>query len=363
MNRLSEKHRVFIGTYSTRGSQGIYRAEFNAATGRLENLQPSFFLPNATYQAIHPNGRLLYSVCEERKDGQRRNGSVCALAVEPKTGRLQLLNRRLSLGDGPCHVCLPAGGQQVLVSNYASGSVAVFPIAPDGSLENHTAFIRHHGASGIVPDRQEGPHAHSVTLSPDNRFAFVADLGQDRIRVNRFDAVGGNLLPADSPEVACAPGSGPRHMAFHPDGRHLFLVNELNNTVTVFEYEPEAGILTARQTISTLPPDWSGASQAADIQVSPDGRFLYASNRGHDSLAVFSIAGNRGAIEVREFTPVRGRWPRQFRLTPDGRFLLTANQESDAITIFAVDPDGGGLSPAGEPFPVPAPVCITFLPD
>ena len=362
MNRSSDKLRVFIGPYSTRGSQGIYRAEFDAATGRLGNLQPAFPLPNATYQAIHPGGRFLFSVCEEREDGRRRNGSVCALAIEPEAGRLQLLNRRRSLGDGPCHVCLPAGGRQVLVSNYASGSVAVFSIAPDGSLGEPAAFVQHHGGSGVVPDRQEGPHAHSVTLSPDNRFVFAADLGQDRIRVNRFDAASGNLLPADPPEVVCAPGSGPRHMAFHPNGRHLFLVHELNNTVTTFEYEPVPGILTARQTVSTLPGDWRGMSQAADIQISPDGRFLYASNRGHDSLAIFAIDGNRDTIEVREFVPVRGHWPRQFRLTPDGRFLLAANQESDTIVIFAVDPDDGGLSPVGEPFPVPAPVCITFLP-
>ena len=362
MNRLSDKRWVFIGTYSTRGSQGIYRAEFDAATGCLGNLQPAFFLPNASYQVIHPNSRFLYSVCEEREDGQRRNGSVCALTVEPETGRLQLLNRRRSLGNGPCHVCLPTGGQQVLVSNYASGSVTVFPIVPDGSLGEPVAFVQHHGGSGVVPDRQEGPHAHSVTLSPDNRFVFTADLGQDRIRVSRFDAASGNLLAADPPEVVCAPGSGPRHMVVHPNAQHLFLVHELNNTVTAFGYEPGPGILTARQTVSTLPGNWRGTSYAADIQMSPDGRFLYASNRGHDSLAIFSVDVDRDVIEIRGFVPVRGRCPRQFRLTPDGRFLLAANQESDTITVFAVAPASGGLSPVGEPFPVPAPVCITFLP-
>jgi len=362
MNNQPDKRLVFIGTYSTRGSRGIYRAEFDLATGHLGNLHPAFSLPNASYQAIHPNGHRLYSVCEERADGRRRNGSVYALAVEPEDGSLRLLNQRLSLGDGPCHVCLPAGGQQLLVSNYASGSVAVFAIAPDGALGEPTAFIQHHGGSGAVPDRQAGPHAHSMALSPDNRFVFAADLGQDRIRVNRFDAATGTLQRADPPEVVCAPGSGPRHMAFHPDGKHLFLVHELNNTVTAFDYAPGSGTLTARQTASILPADWRGISSAADIQVSPDGRFLYASNRGHDSLAVFAIDCDQGALEAREFVPVRGRWPRQFRLTPDGRFLLAANQESDTITVFAIDPTGGGLSPVGDPFPVPAPVCLTFLP-
>ncbi|MFH1477085.1 MAG: lactonase family protein [Verrucomicrobiota bacterium] len=361
MNRSSDKRRIFIGTYSIRGSQGIYRAEFNAATGCLSNLQPAFALPNATYQAIHPSGRLLYSVCEEREAGQRRNGSVCALTVEPEAGRLQLLNCRLSLGEGPCHVCIPAEGRQVLVSNYAGGSVAVFPIASDGAVGKPTSFIQHHGGSGIVPNRQTGPHAHSMTLTPDNRFVFAADLGQDRILVNRFDVASGNLLSADHPEVVCTPGSGPRHMAIHPNGRYFFLIQELNNTVTVFEYEPVPGLLTARQTLSTLPENWNGTNAAAEIQVSPDGRFLYVSNRGHDSLAIFAFDGNRGALETREFVPVRGHWPRHFRLTSDGRFLLAANQESDTITVFAVDPDNGGLNFIGAPFPVPAPVCITLL--
>ena len=319
-------------------------------------------LPNPTYQAIHPRGRFLYSVCEEREDGHRTNGSVCALMFAPKTGLVQLLNRRRSLGDGPCHVCLSTSGRQVLVSNYASGSVVVFSVLSDGSLGEPASFVQHHGGSGVIPDRQEGPHAHSVMLSPDNRYVFAADLGQDRIRVSRLDTENGSLLPADPPEVVCAPGSGPRHMAMHPGGRHLFLVHELNSTVTVFGYEPDLGILTARQTVSTLPVDWKGTSYAADIQVTADGRFLYASNRGHDSLAIFSVDGDRGTLEARDFVPVRGRWPRQFRLTPDGRFLLAANQESDTITVFSVDPVGGGLTPVGDPFPVPAPVCLTFMP-
>jgi 6-phosphogluconolactonase len=197
-------------------------------------------------------------------------------------------------------------------------------------------------------------------LSPDNRYVFAADLGQDRIRVSRLDPESGSLLPSDPPEVVCAPGSGPRHMAMHPDGRHLFLVHELNNTVALFEYEPESGRLTIRQTISTLPTDWKGTSYAADIQVTSDGRFLYVSNRGHDSLAILGIDGKPGTLEVREFVPVRGRWPRQFRLTPDGRFLVVANQESDTITVFSVDPASGGLTPVGEPVAVPAPVCVTF---
>jgi 6-phosphogluconolactonase len=362
MDPSLDKYGVYIGTYSLRGGQGIYRAEFDVATGCLCDLHPAFVLPNASYQTIHPSGRFLYSVCEERGNGHRTNGSICALEIEPLTGRLQLLNRRRSLGDGPCHVCVSANGRQVLVSNYASGSVVVFSILSDGSLGEPASFVQHHGGSGVVPDRQEGPHAHSVMLSPDNSFVFAADLGQDRIRVSRLDAENGSLLPADPPEVVCAPGSGPRHMAMHPGGRHLFLVHELNNTVTVFGCETDQGLLSEQQTVSTLPVDWKGTSYAADIQVSADGRFLYASNRGHDSLVIFSIDGDRGIIEAREFVPVRGRWPRQFRLTPDGRFLLAANQESDSITVFSVDPGGGGLTLVGDPFPVPVPVCITFMP-
>jgi 6-phosphogluconolactonase len=361
MDPSPDKSTVFIGTYSTRGGQGICRAEFDASTGHLSDLQPAFVLPNASYQAIHPRGRFLYSVCEERGEGRRSNGSICALAIEPETGRLRLLNRRRTLGDGPCHICLSTGGQQALISNYASGSVVVFSILADGSLGEPVSFVQHHGGSGVVPDRQEGPHAHSVMLSLDNHYAFAADLGQDRIRVSRFDPGKGTLLPADPPEAVCLPGSGPRHMTMHPGGRHLFLVHELNNTVTVFGYAPESGILTNQQTVSTLPADWKGTSYAADIQVTTDGRFLYASNRGNDSLAIFSI-NDLGMLETRAFVPVRGRWPRQFRFTPDSRFLLAANQESDTITVFSVDPVGGGLSPVGDSFPVPAPVCLTFSP-
>lgn len=350
---------LFVGTYSLRNGRGLYRVEFDAAAARWGALQTAFDLPNASFQALHPAGRFLYSVCEERETGRRTNGSVCALAIEPGTGRLILLNRRRTLGDGPCHVCLTAGGRQALVSNYVTGSVVVFPILADGSLGEASSFVQHHGGSGVVPDRQEGPHAHSTLISPDQRHVFAADLGQDRIRVSRFNALNGELLPADPPEMVCAPGSGPRHLAMHPAGRWLYLVHELDNSLAVLDYDAPRGILTPRQTHSTLPPGWTGTSYAADVHLSPDGRFLYASNRGHDSLAVFAVDPAGGDLELRGFMPARGRWPRQFGMTLDGRILFAANQESDSLAAFSIDPETGSLTPWGETLAVPAPVCVT----
>lgn len=361
MNYIPRNYRFYIGTYSDRGGQGVYRAEFDGETGRLSHLQPACVLPNASYQAIHPCGRWIYSVCENREDGRRRNGSICAMAIDPGSGDLRLLNRRRSIGDGPCHVCLSNSGRYAFVSNYAGGSVVIYPILSNGSLGNEpTAFIQHQGGSGVVSDRQEGPHAHSMTLSPDNRYVFAADLGQDRIRVYTFEEKNGTLLPAKTPEVMCDPGSGPRHMVMHPDGRTLYLVHELNSTVAIFDYVPERGMLLIKQTVSTLPEEWKGASFAADIQITSDGRFLYASNRGHDSLVVCTIDNKTGMIRTRGFVPVRGHWPRQFRLTPDGRYLIVANQGSDTLTVFLINPENGDLTPVSEPFPVPSPVCVTF---
>ena len=353
---------IFIGTYSTRGSEGIYQVQFDTDSGTLHALQPVAALPNPTFQVIHPSGRYLYSVCEERRDGHRHDGSVCAFAVEPETGRLTLLNRVASGGDGPCHLCLDPGGRFVIAANYASGSVAVFPIAGTGRLGKASAVIQHPQGSRVVPDRQEGPHAHSVTMSPDNRLAWVADLGMDRIMVYRFDAGEGTLVPHDSPWVVCAPGSGPRHMAVHPDGRQVFLVHELDNTITQYRYDVERGVLLPGRTLSLLPEGWTGTSYAADVHVSPDGRHVYASNRGHDSLAVFAVDPAAGGMRAGGYVPVGGRWPRNFLLTPDGVFLLAANQESDGVTVFRVDPEWGRLQACGGPLAVPAPVCLTMVP-
>lgn len=350
---------IFIGTYSNRGSEGIYRALLDTKTGRLYDLVPAARLSNPTFQIIHPTGGFLYSVSEERHDGTRMNGSVHAFAIDPKTGGLEHLDQKFSKGDGPCHLCVDSSGRHLLVANYASGSLAVFPILESGALAEASGFIQHHGGSGIIPDRQEGPHAHSITLSPDDQFAFAADLGMDQVLSYRLDALKGTLTACNPPGIICEPGSGPRHMAFHPDGRHVFLVHELDNTVTGYRYDATNGTLEAIQTLPSLPENWTGASFAADIHVSPDGRYLYASNRGHDSVVFYAIDRQSGMLSLKGFAPSKGRWPRNFLLTQGGKLMLVANQESDSITVFRVDSDTGHLIPAGEPVPVPAPVCLT----
>ena len=354
-----KRQAIFIGTYSSRGSEGLYRAWLDADAGRLSDLQPAAPLSNPTFQAMHPAGNFLYSVSEERNEGRRMHGSVNAFEVAPETGRLKLLNKQLSKGDGPCHLCVDARGRHLFVANYASGSAAVFPIAKNGAIGEATSFVQHRGGSGVIPGRQDGPHAHSVTLSPDNRFAFAADLGMDRIMAYRLDAGSGALLACDPPDVAGAPGSGPRHMAFHPGGRHAYLVNELGNSVTAFQYEVARGILKPIQTISSLPENWSGTTSAADIHVSPDGRHLYASNRGHDSLACYEIEEISGMLVLKDFLPCGGRCPRNFLLAENGTLMLIANAESDSVSVFRVNSDTGGITPSGAPLQVPAPVCLT----
>ncbi len=359
MSSSAKSIRIFIGTYSLRGGQGIYAADYDPATGGWSDPLPVGVLPNATFQVLAPDGRHLYSVCEDREQGVRTNGSICALSIEPESGRVALMERRSSLGDGPCHLALAPRGGHVVVSHYASGSVAVFPLRPDGTLGEPSAYVQHHGGSGVVADRQEGPHAHSTAFSPDGRILYAADLGQDRLRISRFDPADGSLKPGDPTEVMSAPGSGPRHLAWHPGGRLLAVVHELDNTVALYAPEGESGGLRRLQMVSTLPSGWVGTSYAAEVQFSPDGRFLYASNRGHDSVARFTVDAERGALDSRGCASVNGRWPRHFRLTPDGAILFSANQESDTVTVFRVDPATGDLLRAGDALRVPAPVCLT----
>jgi 6-phosphogluconolactonase len=247
----------------------------------------------------------------------------------------------------------------VLVVNYGTGSVAVLAIRDDGSLGDSTAFVQHSGSS-VNPKRQQGPHAHSVNLSPDNRFAIVADLGLDQVLVYRFDASSGSLQPNDPPFARVAPGAGPRHFTFHPSGRFAYVINELASTVTAFNWDARRGVLSEIQTISTLPKDFSGENYTAEVVVHPNGRFLYGSNRGHDSIAVFSI-DRQGKLTFIETTPTQGSFPRNFALDPTGRWLFAANQRSDNVVLFRVDPKTGRLSPANRTIRVGSPVCVRFL--
>ncbi|MGB9606146.1 MAG: lactonase family protein, partial [Bryobacteraceae bacterium] len=354
-----QRYLVYFGTYTggKSASKGIYVARFDGATGQLGEPQLAAEITNPSFLAIHPNRRFLYAVGET---GGKQGGTVSAFAVDRATGRLSLLNQASSRGGGPCHVTVDKTGQWVLTVNYGTGSVTVLAIRPDGSLGESTAFVQHAGSS-VNPKRQEGPHAHSVNLSPDNRFAIVADLGLDQVLVYRFDAAKGTLQPNDPPFARVAPGSGPRHFTFHPSGRFAYVINELASTITAFNWDAGRGALSEIQTLSTLPQDFSGENYTAEVVAHPNGRFLYGSNRGHDSIALFSI-DRQGKLAFVETTPTRGSFPRNFALDPTGRWLLVANQRSDNVVLFRVDPKTGKLSSADRMVHVGAPVCVRFLP-
>jgi 6-phosphogluconolactonase len=352
---------VYFGTYTRGASQGIYVARLHLETGALTRPELAAASTNPSFLALHPNGRFLYAVNEVSAFAGEKTGAVSAFAIDPVTRRLTLLNQQPSRGAGPCHLMVDKRGAHVLVANYGSGTVAVLPIGRDGRLGAPTSFARHTGSS-VNPRRQQEPHAHTIQLDPANRFAVAADLGADKLFLYRFDGRRGTLSPHDPPHVALPPGSGPRHFAFRPDGRFAWGINELLSTLTVFRYEARRGTLTPMQTVSTLPPDFTGNNTTAEVVVHPSGRFVYGSNRGHDSVAVFAADRRTGELTLVEHEPTLGRTPRNIAIAPGGRWLLAANQGSDNVVVFRIDPATGALSPGGHTLSVPAPVCVRFLP-
>jgi 6-phosphogluconolactonase len=353
--------RVYIGTYTERGSRGVYLASLDLATGRLELDGVAAELVNPSFVAIHPSQRYLYAIGEIGEFNGEKGGAVSALAIDPASGKLTLLNQKSSRGVGPCHVSVDRSGKVALVANYGGGSVACLPIAADGSLGDATAFIQHQGSSAN-PQRQEGPHAHSINVDPANRFAFVADLGLDKVFSYRLDATRGLLAANDPPCVKLAAGDGPRHFAFHPSGRYAYVINEMHSTVTGFRYDADRGALETIESVTTLPAGFSGSSSTAEVQVHPSGKFLYGSNRGHDSIAVFAIDSETGKLTPLGHTSTQGKTPRNFGIDPTGHWLLAANQDSGSIVAFRIDQETGKLSPTGQSISVPMAVCVKFMP-
>ncbi len=347
---------VYVGTYTDSGSRGIYRFTLDLAEGGASAAVLAAESENPSFLALHPNGRFLYAVNEVESFEGEPAGAVSAYAIAAKTGDLAFLNRRSSKGTAPCHLGVDRTGRNLLVANYGSGNVAVLPIGADGRLAPATC-VRTHQGSGPNQERQQAPHAHGITLDRAERFAFSPDLGADRVFVYRFDAARGELEPHGAAPLA--PGSGPRHLAFDPAGRQLFVINELVSTVTAFGYDGDAGELRTIGTVSTLPGGFAGSSSTAEIAVSPDGRFVYGSNRGHDSLAVFRVE-TKGRLSLVGHVDVGGRTPRHFALDPSGRFLLVAHQDSGSIAVFRVDPASGLPAPTGTRVAVPRPVCLVF---
>lgn len=348
---------VYVGTYTSGASKGIYLYRLDLSDGSLKHAGTTAGVVNPSYLTLEPGGRFLYAVNEVEDFGGAKSGAVSAFAVEAKTGALRLLNQSASKGGAPCYVTTAETGRFVLVANYSGGNVAVLPVQADGSL-GEAVDVEQGAGTGPNRKRQEAPHAHCVLLDPANKFAYSCDLGTDKVMVYRFDAAGGGLSPNSPPSFSAKPGAGPRHLAFHPGGRFVYVLNELNSTVAALAHDAERGTLRELQTVSTLPAGFSRANTGADIHLTPDGRFLYASNRGHDSIAGFAVNPQTGRLRPAGHTPTSGRTPRNFVIDPSGRFLLVANQKSDNVVTFGLNPRTGALRPTGKTASVPSPVCL-----
>ena len=345
---------VYFGSHRAGPNVGFSLAHFDTETGRLT---APVFLQQAVapaYFVIHPDGRHLYT-CNSNP-----GKSVSAYSIDPATARLTFLNQKPSGGGDPSYVSLDATGRYLLLANYDGGSIAVFALAPDGSIGDRTAFVQHTGSS-VNPQRQTHAYAHSIRVDPTNRFALVADLGLDKLFVYRFDAKTGKLEPNEPPFGVVAPGSGPRHTAFHPNGRFLYLINEMASSIIRFGWDSKRGVLTQFETVSTLPEGFQGTSACAELAVHPAGRFLYATNRGHNSIAVFSVDSNTGRLTLVQHVPTQGKTPRNFAFDPTARWLLVTNHDSDNAVVFRIDAGTGRLAQAGPPVPVPYPFCERFL--
>jgi 6-phosphogluconolactonase len=352
--------RVYIGTYTGGSSRGIYVCDFDSGRGSLSEPRLAAESQNPSWLELHPEGRTLYAVNEV--GGGEEQGVVSAFAIDPDSGGLRLLNQVSSGGAGPCHLSIDRAGRHVLVANYGGGSVAVLPIGAEGELRERVSFIQHTGSS-VNPRRQSEPHAHGIYVDAGNRFAVVPDLGVDRYLVYRFASRGGALTANDPPFVSAAPGAGPRHFAFHPNGRFAYGINELDSTITAFRYDGAKGTLTPKGTISTLPADWSGpGNSTAEIFAHPSGRFVYGTNRGHDSIAMFAVNEEDGMLRQIGHESTQGRVPRSFGVDPSGRWLLAANQGSNDIVVFRIDLESGRLASTGTRIEVGSPVCVAFPP-
>jgi 6-phosphogluconolactonase len=358
-----EKLRVYVGTYTGKDSKGIYRFDLDLASGKLSNKELAAEVASPSFLAIHPNHKFLYSVNEVEDSAGKKGGGVSAFAIDPKTGNLTLLNQQTSGGSGPCHITVDKEGKNVLIANYGGGSAEVLPITDKGDLAKPSSFVQHKG-KGADPGRQQGPHAHSVNLDAGNHFAVVADLGLDKLLVYRFDPKKGTITPNDPPAYETEPGAGPRHFTFHPDGKHAYVINELACTVSALDYDAEKGVLKRVQTVSTLPKDAKKLDNysTAEVQVHPNGKFLYGSNRGHNTIAAFAIDAKTGELTLVGHQGKGVKTPRGFGIDPTGAFLLVGNQDGGSVVVFRIDPKTGELIETGNSAEVGSPVCVKMIP-
>ena len=349
--------RVYIGTYGSAPNEGIFVAELDPATGGVSTPGLAGEAVDASFLAFDPSHKCLYAVSEVSTFDGKKTGGVVAFAVDQATGRLTRLNEQPSQGAGPCHLVVDKTGKNVLVANYDGGTAAVLPILEPGRLHAASSWVAHHG-HGPNAERQEKAHAHSINVDPANRFAFVCDLGCDKVFVYRFDPVAGTLKAHNT--ATLPPGSGPRHFAFHPSGRFAYSANELGSTVTTFWYDADNGTLSPVQTLSTLPPSFKESNTVSEVVVHPSGKYVYVANRGHDSIALFTVDATTGRLTAAGHESTEGKTPRNFSIDPSGTFLLAANQDSDSVVVFRLDPATGKLKATGQKLMIRKPVCIKW---
>jgi 6-phosphogluconolactonase len=356
---VAEKILVYIGTYTRGKSKGIYVYRMHPS-GSLEFSSKTIGVNNPSFLAIDPRQRYLYSVNEVREFDGKPTGAVSAFSIDPKSGELMYLNIKPSHGTRPCYLSVDKTGKYVLVANYSSGSVCVLPIKDNGQLGDATDIVQHQGSS-IDLKRQEGPHSHSIILDPANHYAFVPDLGLDKIMIYNFDLTWGKLKPNDEPWVRIEAGAGPRHFTFHPSGSYAYLINELDSTIVAFAFDEAHGTLRKVQTVPALPEDFVGTNYCADVHVTPSGKFVYGSNRGHDSIVIYRIDDDTSKLIYVGHEPTLGKKPRNFAIDPTGTFLLVANQDTDTIVTFRNDQKTGKLMSTGHVVEVPTPVCLKII--
>jgi 6-phosphogluconolactonase len=349
---------VFVSSFAGGDKGGIQAYRLDRKTGTLKEEHRTTGVENPFFLALSPDRRFLYSI-HGKTFGGKEHEQVAAYAVEDG-GKLKLLNRQSALGSAACYLDVDPSGKAVLVANYSTGSVAALPVQKDGSLGKASSFIQHEGSS-VDPARQKGPHAHCIVVSPGGRYVYAADLGLDQVLAYRLDAGEAKLSPARQPFVRTPPGAGPRHLTFHPNGKHAYVINELSNSVTLLDHDAETGILIEKQTIPTLPKGFTGKSYCADLKVTPDGRFLYGTNRGHDSLAMYRV-GDGGRLTLIGIEPSLGKGPQNLAITPDGKLLLCANMPGNNVAVFRIDTEKGSLESVGKPVTITSPSCIKLVP-
>ena len=352
---------LFIGTYTHRGGRGIEVGGFDAGTGTLTTPELAFELTNPSFLALDPSNSHLYAVTEVDDYQGGVSGALSSFNLDRHSGALTFLNRQPTQGPGPCYVDVDVHGKNAIVTNYAGGSVAVLPINADGSLASPSDFVQHEGITGPNSDRQDGPHAHSANLDYQTGRVYINDLGLDQIKSYELDSGSGTLDPIGL-DVQLHPGAGPRHFEFHPDGRYAYTINELDSTITMMDYDRTVGRLTPKQTVRALPDTWDGENTTADLHVSPDGLFIYGSNRGHDSIVIYAINANSGRLAFVGHESTGGKNPRNFVIDPSGRYLLVANQDSDNIIVFERDLHSGQLTATEGEISVSMPVCLKLVP-